>query len=87
MSPTFSPPGPGFWELDPECRRRAIAGRTTGSHGDRGMAPVSHAAVLSRELGLTAVIGARGAMESINDGDVIELDPHTGRVRLVERVS
>lgn len=46
--------------------------------------PVCHAAVLSRELGLPAVIGARLALEQINTGDLIEIDPVSGTVRVVE---
>jgi pyruvate,water dikinase len=39
-----------------------------------------HAAVIARELGLPAVIGAPGAMTSIPDGATIEVDPVQGRV-------
>ena len=39
-----------------------------------------HAAVIARELGLPAVIGARGAMTAIPDGATIEVDPVQGRV-------
>jgi pyruvate,water dikinase len=39
-----------------------------------------HAAVIARELGLPAVIGAQGAM-SIPNGARVEVDPTTGRVR------
>jgi pyruvate,water dikinase len=45
--------------------------------------PMSHAAVLSRELGIPAVVGAPDAMRSIADGDRIEIDPVRGVVRLV----
>ncbi|MEM7094419.1 MAG: PEP-utilizing enzyme [Actinomycetota bacterium] len=45
--------------------------------------PMSHAAVLSRELGLPAVIGVTDCLEHVNDGDVIELDPEAGTVRIV----
>jgi pyruvate,water dikinase len=41
---------------------------------------MSHAAVLSRELGLPAVIGASGAL-SIVDGSRVEVDPVAGVVR------
>lgn len=44
---------------------------------------MSHAAVLSRELGLPAVIGASGAL-SIPDGSTVEVDPVGGVVRLVD---
>jgi pyruvate,water dikinase len=44
---------------------------------------LSHAAVMARELGLPAVIGCRRAMEVIGDGDVVEVDPEAGEVRIV----
>jgi pyruvate,water dikinase len=40
-----------------------------------------HAAVIARELGLPAVIGAQGAMD-IPDGAPVEVDPSAGRVRV-----
>jgi pyruvate,water dikinase len=42
-----------------------------------------HAAVIARELGLPAVIGAAGAMARIPDGSRIEVDPKQGRVRVL----
>ena len=42
-----------------------------------------HAAVIARELGLPAVIGAAGAMTSIPDGATVEVDPVQGRVLVV----
>ncbi len=47
--------------------------------------PMSHAAVLARELGLPAVIGARGCIEHIASGDRVEIDPTAGTVRVLER--
>lgn len=44
---------------------------------------MSHAAVLSRELGIPAVIGAAGAL-SIIDGSTVQVDPTEGVVRLVD---
>jgi len=44
---------------------------------------LSHAAVIARELGLTAVIGAAGAMCDIPDGALVEVDPVAGRVRVL----
>ena len=41
---------------------------------------MSHAAVLARELGIPAVIGASGAL-SIPDGSTVEVDPVAGVVR------
>jgi pyruvate,water dikinase len=45
--------------------------------------PLSHAAVLARELGIPAVVGAPGALSEIADGALIEVDPGRGVVRLV----
>ena len=58
----------------------AIAGAVVTADGGA----LSHAAVLARELGIPAVIGASGAL-SIPDGHTIEVDPVGGAVRLVER--
>jgi pyruvate,water dikinase len=45
---------------------------------------LSHAAVMARELDLPAVIGAAGAMATINDGDLVEVDPIAGSVRVMQ---
>jgi phosphoenolpyruvate-protein kinase (PTS system EI component) len=50
-------------------------------HSDGG--PFSHAAVLARELGISAVVGARGALTEIPDGALIDVDPIAGEVRIV----
>jgi len=44
---------------------------------------LAHAAVLARELGLPAVVGAAGALRAIADGDLVEVDPVAGTVRRV----
>ncbi|MDQ3146798.1 MAG: PEP-utilizing enzyme, partial [Actinomycetota bacterium] len=44
---------------------------------------LSHAAVLARELGLPAVIGAPGAMRLVPDGALVEVDAAAGRVRVL----
>ncbi len=43
---------------------------------------LSHAAVLARELGIAAIVGARGALD-LPDGSMVEVNPITGRVRIV----
>lgn len=43
---------------------------------------LSHAAVLARELGISAVVGARGALD-LPDGATVEVNPRTGRVRVI----
>lgn len=42
--------------------------------------PMSHAAVIARELGIPAVVGARGALTDIPDGAVVTLDAASGTV-------
>ena len=44
---------------------------------------LSHAAVVAREYGIAAVVGARGATESIRDGQILEVDGDAGTVRVV----
>jgi pyruvate,water dikinase len=55
-----------------------IAGAVVTADGG----PMSHAAVLARELGIAAVIGASGAL-SIPDGSTVEVDPVAGAVQVV----
>ncbi|HSB84709.1 MAG TPA: PEP-utilizing enzyme, partial [Ilumatobacteraceae bacterium] len=45
--------------------------------------PLSHAAVLARELGIPAVVGVPSALSDIPDGALIEVDPIVGAVRVV----
>jgi len=56
----------------------SIAGGVVTSEGG----PLSHAAVLARELGIPAVVGAADAM-GIADGAEVEVDPVAGEVRLI----
>ena len=44
---------------------------------------LSHAAVVAREYGIPAVVGARGATTAIVDGSLIEVDGDSGTVRIV----
>jgi len=37
-----------------------------------------HAAIVSRELGVPAIIGVRRATKVLNSGDIVELDMETG---------
>ncbi len=46
-------------------------------------ASVSHAAIVSRELGIPCVVSATGATERITDGMVLEVDGTAGVVRRV----
>ncbi|MCE9622097.1 MAG: hypothetical protein K8R99_07125 [Actinomycetia bacterium] len=49
--------------------------------------PMSHAAVIARELGIPAVVGARTALVEIPDGAHIEVDPVAGLVRIIGQPS
>jgi pyruvate,water dikinase len=57
----------------------AIAGALVVEEG--GL--LCHAAVIARELGIPAVVGARDAMERIPDGATVEVDTARGTVALV----
>ena len=59
----------------------AIAGAVVVQEG--GL--LCHAAVMARELEIPAVIGCRGAMTLIGDGDLIDVDADSGEVRVIER--
>ena len=56
-----------------------IAGAVVTTEG----ALLSHAAVMARELGIPAVIGAAGALEEIPDGAEVEVDPVAGTVKVL----
>jgi len=40
----------------------------------------SHAAIVSREMGIPAVVGTRVATERLKDGDIVSVDGFTGRI-------
>src|SRR5690606_35745004 len=42
--------------------------------------PLSHTAILARSLHLPLVVGATGALQKINDGDVLAVDGSDGRI-------
>jgi pyruvate,water dikinase len=46
---------------------------------------LSHAAIVARELGIAAVVGARDATTAIKDGDEVEVDPVAGTVAVAVR--
>jgi pyruvate,water dikinase len=45
---------------------------------------ISHAVIVSRELGLPCVVSATGATEVIPHGATIEVDGNTGVVTVIE---
>lgn len=44
---------------------------------------LSHAAILTRELGIPCVVGVNGLLAAVKDGDTVELDGAAGTVRLI----
>jgi rifampicin phosphotransferase len=46
---------------------------------------LSHTMIVSRDLGIPAVVGAVGATSVIKTGDLVEVDGSTGTVRILER--
>ena len=48
--------------------------------------PLCHAAVIARELDIPAVVGAASAVSLIADGDIVEVDPAAGVVRVSSTV-
>ena len=49
---------------------------------ERG-SPLSHSAIVARELGIPCVVGLAGATEWLADGDIIEVDGGSGHVSRV----
>jgi pyruvate,water dikinase len=47
--------------------------------------PISHGAIVARELGVPCVIGTRDGTEVIRDGDRVRVDGTTGEVLVLER--
>ena len=48
---------------------------------------LSHAAIVSREMGIPSVVAIRGLTAWLRDGDLVELDGATGVVRRIEAAS
>ena len=46
---------------------------------------LSHTMIVSRDLGIPAVVGAVGATAAIKTGDLVEVDGSKGIVRILER--
>lgn len=57
----------------------AMAGAVVTAEGG----VLSHAAVLARELGIPAVIGAPEAMNTLRDGMIVDVDAVAGEIRIV----
>jgi pyruvate,water dikinase len=58
-----------------------LAGAIVTAHGG----PMSHAGIISRELGIPAVLGLGDALDLIPDGAEVEVDPLGATVRIIAR--
>jgi pyruvate,water dikinase len=45
---------------------------------------MSHAAIVSRELGIPCIVGTKIATKELKDGDLVEVDADKGIVRKIE---
>ena len=45
----------------------------------------SHAAIVSRELGIPCVIGTKIATQVLKDGDLVEVDAYNGMVKKLDK--
>lgn len=67
--------------LDAGCAPRLLlAGALVTEFGDL----LSEQAVLAREYGLPAIVGAAGITDRVRTGDFLEIDGHSGLIRKVE---
>ncbi|WP_425560759.1 phosphoenolpyruvate--protein phosphotransferase [Microbacterium paludicola] len=73
LAPDLAPADTALLDLDPESPNRVLALVTT----DGG--PTSHTAILAREKGIVAVVGASGAT-GLAEGDVVIVDAAAGAV-------
>lgn len=46
----------------------------------------AHAAIICREIGIPAIIGIEGLLDTLKDGDVVELDAFTGTVSIMQQL-
>ena len=65
---------PGWAPLFPVCKGVLV---------ERGSI-LSHAAIVTRELGIPCIVGIAGLTEQVRDGDLIEMDPTAGTVNWAE---
>ena len=68
--------------LDP--RLAPVIPQLAGLVAETG-SPLSHLAILAREYGVPTVVGKAGAVGTLHDGDVVEVDGSTGEVVVIDR--
>ncbi len=47
----------------------------------------SHAAIVSRELGISGIVNAKIATQVLKDGDIVEVDADSGTVKIIEKAA
>ena len=45
----------------------------------------SHAAVISRELGVPCIVGTYNATRILNNGDLVEVDADNGVIKIIKK--
>ena len=45
----------------------------------------SHAAIVSRELGINCIVGTKIATKVLKDGDLVEVDADQGTVKIIKK--
>ncbi len=68
--------------LDP--RLAPVIPQLSGLVAETG-SPLSHLAILAREYGVPTVVGKAGAVGTMHDGDIVEVDGSTGEVTVIDR--
>jgi pyruvate,water dikinase len=46
---------------------------------------LSHAAIVSREMGIPCIVGIEDLMSRLKDGDLVEMDGNTGRITIIQQ--
>ena len=77
-------PGDVLIAVTTTCNLNSVFAMLAGVAAEEG-GLFSHTALLARELGIPAVVGAPGLLSAISDGDLVEIDAAEGVVRVIER--
>ena len=46
---------------------------------------LSHAAIVSREMGVTCLVGVKGVLDKLQDGDLVEVNANEGVIKILEK--
>jgi pyruvate,water dikinase len=67
------------YHLEADARLQQFSGIVTDQGGMN-----CHAAIIAREHGIPCIVGTGNATKKIHSGDLIEMDPFTGNVTIIE---